>query len=1218
MTQRAAFSGSEGVEAAIVPHPFSARREFRRFAPGMTLEEIVAAAQPDIVLRRHAHVWIGGHYVPRAHWARVRPRAGTRLAIRMVPMGGGGGGKNPLRTVLSLALMAVMPSVSASLTGMLKLGEATFLGRAVTFGVGLAGQLALNALAPPSRARYAGVKESPTLFIQGARNHAKPFSRVPRVLGRHRMVPPLGAEAYTETIGNDQYLRMLFVWGYGPLEVSDLKIGETPLSDFEGVEVETRQGYDDDAPLTLYSNSVLQNDLQVALTHAAGFVTRTSETEADELSVDVTFPRGLFVLSGAGAKTAATVQVEIGWSPKGEDDWTDEVFTWTAAQGAALRKAVRFTVPRGQYDVRVRRVTADSVSDSVFDEAVWTALRTVRSVYPIRMTGLAVTAVRIKATDQLSGVIDRFNGVVASILPDWGGEAWVERVTSNPASIYRHVLQGRANARPLDDSRLDLERIEEWHARCAAAGREFNAVIDYDVSVREVLRDVAAAGRASPTLVDGKWAVVEDRPQSVPVQHFTPRNTWGFSGEKAFDDLPHALRVRFINREKGWMQDEALVYDDGYDAGTATKYETLEPPGVTSPAQAWREGRYHIATARLRPEIYSFSADVEHIVCTRGDLIRFTHDVPLFGLASARVRGVEEEGGNAVAATIDCAVVMEEGKSYTARFRKADGTSLLMPLVTAAGEGSVLSFAEPCPLGEGPEAGDLVLFGESGQESVELVVRSIEPRGDLSARITCVDAAPAVHAADTGVIPEFSAQMTVPPEMRRPPAPVVASVQSGREAMIAGADGALVPSVIVTLAPVSFGLPLEAEVSLRRPEETDFRPAQCSTGGGCAVITGVETGARYDIRIVYRSIYGASSAPAVVANHLVEGMNAPPGDVAGFAVNIMGETAYLSWTALGGAELSHYRIKFNNATTGATWANSFEIVSRVSRAATSITVPAQVGTWLIKAVGSDGRESGNAAAVTSVLDRVEGYIPRLAGDETAHFGGTMDSLAGTPEGVAFATGGRLVLDGALSGVYYLEEMFDLFFSYPCLLSAEIGVAGVTAGNDVDDWGNVDLVEDWDGLADPADWETRLQLRVTEDDPLDAPVWSDWRDFVVGEHRARAFQFRLLLSSRVEGVTPSVESLSIHLAMRALTQGGAGLESGAADDMTGGGTRVDFAEEFYDLAALTVTPHDMATGDYFTILGRDAGGFNIAFFDDADARVTREFDYIAQGIGRKAS
>ncbi|MBD4185358.1 hypothetical protein GUH45_17240, partial [Xanthomonas citri pv. citri] len=64
-----------------------------------------------------------------------------------------------------------------------------------------------------------------------------------------RMTPPYGAEPYTEVQGDDQYLRLLFVWGYGPLDISDIKIGETDISEYDGVEIETRQGYAGDSAL---------------------------------------------------------------------------------------------------------------------------------------------------------------------------------------------------------------------------------------------------------------------------------------------------------------------------------------------------------------------------------------------------------------------------------------------------------------------------------------------------------------------------------------------------------------------------------------------------------------------------------------------------------------------------------------------------------------------------------------------------------------------------------------------------------------------------------------------------------------------------------------------------------------------------------------------------------------------------------------------------------
>lgn len=902
----------------IAPHPFAVERVQAQMPAGQNIADIVAGfAGNAAVSLPHAHVYLEGAYIPRRNWHAVTPKAGTVLTLRMLPMGGGGG-KNPLRTVLSLALVAASPMIAAGIAGAMGVtAGATFLGisaaRVITAGVNLLGRLTLNALAPPGKPRFGkGLQESPTLFIQGARNQAYPFARVPKVLGKHRFVPPLGALPYTETVGNDQYIRMIFVWGYGPLHISDIKIGETPIEQFEGVEIETREGYADDAPLTLYSNSVMQTDMEVTLREADGFVTRTTDTDADEISVDITLPRGLVFFNGSGNKKTTDVQLEVQYSPAGENDWsasatsykplaaqnlslrdkpagyrrnghtntvqrydrifldtasgklsyasgatkrlghggedpalppvpvgcvaiarvlrqsgdgasipdaavtdersaetiatyfeTDADFAVTATSGnivqaaaggltypgvylsakqtSALRHAVTFKVPRGRYDVRIRRLTADADDDKTFNDTVWTALRTVRHSYPVRMQNLAVTALRIKATDQLSGTVDRLNGIVHSVLPDWDGENWIAQPTSNPASLYRHVLQGNANARPLADSRLDIARLQQWHSACAAAGREFNAVIDYDVSVREVLQDIAATGRASPTILDGKWSIIEDRVQSVPIQHFTPYNTHGFQGRKAFDEVPEALRIRFINRDKGWMQDERLVFRDGFDDTTATQYESLTLTGVTDPAQAWKDGRYHLATAMLRPETYSFYCDIEHLVCTRGDLIRFTHDVPLFGLHSSRVAALITDPDDAATVTgirMETAMEMAEDQAYAARFRLADGATLVLPLRAAAGVTDTVTFALPQPLENAPAAGDLVLAGIAGQESVELVVQAIEPQSDLAARITCVDAAPAIHTADTGTIPLFNSQMTLPPALQRPPAPQLTHVQS--------------------------------------------------------------------------------------------------------------------------------------------------------------------------------------------------------------------------------------------------------------------------------------------------------------------------------------------------------------------------------------------------------------------------------------------------------
>lgn len=1349
------------IDICAVPHPFTLERIDGSVFPGMTVAEIVSQFQPDEALRRNAHVYIDDSYINQELWRSVRPKAGTRVTIRMVPTGSGGG-KNPLRTVLSLAVLAASPALGV------QLGSVIFssFGAAVTpsaFSVGtslvnFAGRMLINALAPISQSRgfrNPTERDSPTLFIQGARNQVLPFGRIPRPLGRHRMVPPMGARVYTETEGNLQYVRMLFVWGYGPLEISDLRIGETSIEEFEGVEIETRQGFDDDAPLSLYSQTVRQNDLSVLVSNAAGYQTRTTDDETDEISVDITLPRGLVEFDSQGKKKSRNVQVEVQYAPSGTSDWSagatafkaisaqqaiverptavttqgvtthrvrvdrivldpasgvvrviagspvfvsqdpvlpavpescleiaritrrsdddavlvsgdiederlssyfgprfensgDFAVTVDAADDtvniaagglknpgivvngkktSALRRSIRFSVLRGQYDVRVRRLTADTSSDKIFDQCFWTALRSITHESPVNMAGLAVTALRIKATDQLNGVVDQFNGVVHSILPDWDGSQWVEQPASNPAAIFRHVLQGSANARPLPDSRLDLGALEAWHEVCSDENREFNMVVDFDASVRETLSRVAAAGRASPTILDGKWSVIRDQAQLVPVQHFTPRNSFGFKGEKSFDDVPHALRVRFINREKSWQQDERLVFDDGYDEVTATKYEGVDFPGITDPEQVWRDARYHLAAARLRPETYSFSADIEHIVCTRGDLIRFTHDVPLFGLMSARVKSVTGDGGGpeqALSVMLDAEVEMEAGKSYSLRFRKSDGSSLVKTVTTIAGTTADLQFATPFDMADGPQSGDLCMFGETGRESVELIVKAIEPQGDMTARLLCVDAAPAIHLADSEAIPEFDSYISLPPELQRPDRPIVLSVQSGEEVLIRNADGSFTSRIVITLQPPEAGKALTTRVMLKGRDESDFAPAQITALENFQVsVIGVEAGEIYDIALRYQTDSGMLSQETVISSHYVTGATGIPSDVENFAIHILGGTAHLSWNPVADIDLSHYKIKFAPKLSGASWGSSVDLVQRVSKPATSISVPAAIGTYLVKAVDASGRESENAALIVSTISGLAGLNVIDTVSEAPGFSGVKTNT-GIANDKLRLTGADSIDDWenidlvgnadvgdaglAASGIYEFTNYFDLGSVYTSVLSAEIDVAGLDINDSVDERDSVDGTENWDGGVDPSKWDAILQMRTTQDDPSGSPGYSEWKPFTVGEYTARAFEWRLLLTSRESGITPAVSGLNVVIDMPDRVEAQEDLLSSAA------GSAVTFVDAFRAAPAIAISAQNMATGDYYEITGKTESGFNIRFFNSGGTGVARSFDYVAKGYG----
>ncbi|MFN7633398.1 MAG: phage tail protein, partial [Acetobacteraceae bacterium] len=130
-----------------------------------------------------------------------------------------------------------------------------------------------------------------------------------------------------------------------------------------------------------------------------------------------------------------------------------------------------------------------------------------------------------------------------------------------------------------------------------------------------------------------------------------------------------------------------MVYADGYNEANAPRIETIEFFGVTNRDQAWRETRYAMAVAQLRPDTYELTADIEHLLVTRGDLVRVTHDVPAFGVSAGRIVATESDGaGVIVGVTLDEAVGVPANAGLALRIRAAAGQSIVTPASAPPGE----------------------------------------------------------------------------------------------------------------------------------------------------------------------------------------------------------------------------------------------------------------------------------------------------------------------------------------------------------------------------------------------------------------------------------------------------------------------------------------------------------------------------------------------------
>lgn len=363
----------------------------------------------------------------------------------------------------------------------------------------------------------------------------------------------------------------------------------------------------------------------------------------------------------------------------------------------------------------------------------WAALQTIRPEYPINFPKpLALVALRIKATHQINGALDSFNAIAERVCLDWDKDAgrWIMRPTRNPASLFRYALQSRANARAAADAGIDLHQLQDWHEFCRLKGLKYDRVIDFDASLREVLTEIAAAGRASPRHDGLRWGVVIDRPQQLVIDHVSPRTSHSFQSSRTYFDPPHAFRIPFLDASNDYQSAERVVPWPGHD-GDITLTEQIEMPGKTDPDEIWREARRRMYELQHRPDTYSVIQDGPIRVATRGDLVMASFDALDRVMVSARATDVR---GTMV--VLDEQVEMQEGGSYAIRFRagltEADpiGRSVVRPVMTVPGASNVVLLA--IEGGDAPQIGSLIHFGLASRDSLPLIVAGVEAGEDMA------------------------------------------------------------------------------------------------------------------------------------------------------------------------------------------------------------------------------------------------------------------------------------------------------------------------------------------------------------------------------------------------------------------------------------------------------------------------------------------------------
>ena len=294
----------------------------------------------------------------------------------------------------------------------------------------------------------------------------------------------------------------------------------------------------------------------------------------------------------------------------------------------------------------------------------------------------------------------------------------------------------------------------------------------------------------------------------------------------------------------------------------------------------------------------------------------------------------------------------------------------------------------------------------------------------------------------------------------------------------------------------------------------------------------------YDFRARAINTFGIKGEFTTLTDVEINAFIGDPSDVSSLTHEVSGGTLFLSWPSVPDADLSHYEVKHNSNTTGATWGNSTTIIEKIARPATSTTVPARSGTFLIRAYDKESNFSEgvtSAVVLPSELPQLgqtdtQTENPNFVGSKTntAVVSGNLEidnTSAATPTGTyifggsvngganaayidtgssrnARVTGVRTFTRGYDNGTLLWDNIPQLFDTWPDNFD--------TWTNETSDFGDVSIV---------------VYVSATPDDPAGSPTWGSYVPANGAVVVGRAFRFKAILDSTNTNFTPVVSALS---------------------------------------------------------------------------------------------
>lgn len=1013
----------------------------------------------------------------------------------------------------------------------------------------------------------------------------------------------------------------------------------TPLLDsdgnpnFKGVVVESRNGTQDQTAIPGFPSSESEVSVGVVVSSATPVV-RSILGLADAINVRIGIPQLTVTDTTTGELKGGEVafKIEVNTNGGGWVQVDNDTIIGKCVSKYQLTYKILVTYG-ASIQVRVTRITPDSVSSSIVDKIYWDSYGQVIDS-KLRHPNSAIIGLRVDASNFSSIPVRSYEikGIKIKIPSNydpssriytgiWDGTFQVAWSNNSAWVLYDLVTNSRYGAG------IPENQVDKW--AFYKAGRYCDGLVDNGFGQKHprfttncyfqtrdeafnLIKDLANRFRAISYFSGGLFSVSQDAPQD-PAHLFTRSNVLG--GRFSYQSTPNSARysvclVTWNDPSNEYKPAIEYVVDEEAVAEIGYVQKEITALGCTDQAEAHRIGRWEIFVSQKETQMVMFKLAAEGTNVKIGQLIKVQDPMKAGVRLSGRVKTATI---NSV--TIDDDIVLNlTTDSYTLFVMLPDGT--VGERIVSSQAGRVLSFAD---LAQVPHDHSVwMLQSNSVAPQTFRIVSISEDKNQysvaaLSHNESKYDYIENNIALETRQI----TTLTLTPEIPTGLLITETFYDSGgtvkNKATFSWESKAKSASYLVFYKKAAGNTVFLGEVTTNEIEILDLDEAI------------------YEFSVYSVSSLGFKSGKASIS-HEILGKKTAPENVQNFSLMPLGKYGLLTWdksVSLDVLNGGSVWIRISPLGAGvASWQNAYDIADALPGSATQAQISLISGTIMAKFVDSSGNSSQDATAIFTNIPAAQkiNVVDTLA-ESAGGFTGAKTNMAYLEQFSGLCLTGSELIDSepdfdaiasvdfaggvAAFGTYEFSRIVDLGAVYTSQLSLAMETQAVDVTDKIDQRLNdVDSYSDFDG-SNLDTVNAKAYMATTDDDPSGSPTWGPWRPFVAGEFRARGYKFKVEATSEKLNHSIIIKSLSVTIDMEDRNEPGRNIVSSA-----GGPISITFDKPFWALSTIGITAKNMAVGDRYAITGDSASGFSIQFFDNVGAGISRTFDYLAVGYGRR--